>query len=408
MTVRRLGSDSRLLAVLFYLHSEQNFIAVLFGCFMPPESTVLCFEEVSNCAQSHQLRKGTIMARERWLDIARATPTVPLAVDIACHNLPGIKIRSQKSLPVGPALIRAAARYNAPFIFSKMDLTREQATLARSLGLSEPGDLESFHFNMVPEDGPAAELSKKEWFSSKEWEEQLSNVMYAHANSTLPVLGSAIGVFTLITKMMQGEKAIVAVSMHGSGETATGDPDVALLLWLLPICEKVVTQSVTAQLNAGAAGIMIADPAAQVNFIPPSMPEMFEKFVVEPNRRIRELIERRNADLFFHCCGELVPEYVSEFGHSIHPTVLSLGSSRCLWEDAKVVPKDVVLYGNVPSKHFVSKELTADAVTRQCRQLRDEMGRIAHPFILGTECDTLHVPGNDAAIDAKLNAMFVQ
>jgi hypothetical protein len=31
------------------------------------------------------------------------------------------------------------------------------------------------------------------------------------------------------------------------------------------------------------------------------------------------------------------------------PVILSLGSSRVLWEDAQLVPKHVVLYGNLPS-----------------------------------------------------------
>jgi methanol--5-hydroxybenzimidazolylcobamide Co-methyltransferase len=45
---------------------------------------------------------------------------------------------------------------------------------------------------------------------------------------------------------------------------------------------------------------------------------------------------------------------VEAFANRLHPAILSLGSSRKLWEDARLVPRDVVLYGNLPTKLFYS------------------------------------------------------
>ena len=45
---------------------------------------------------------------------------------------------------------------------------------------------------------------------------------------------------------------------------------------------------------------------------------------------------------------------VEALAHRLHPVILSLGGSRKLWHDARLVPDDVVLYGNLPTKSFYS------------------------------------------------------
>jgi len=93
----------------------------------------------------------------------------------------------------------------------------------------------------------------------------------------------------------------------------------------------------------------------------------------------------------------------------VRPAVLSLGSSRRLWEDAAVVPKDVVLFGNLPTKHFYSDEtLPMDAVRSMTRHLVERMRETAHPFILGSECDVLCVAGAGDTIRRKVEAMLTE
>ena len=97
---------------------------------------------------------------------------------------------------------------------------------------------------------------------------------------------------------------------------------------------------------------------------------------------------------------------VTAFGR-LPPGMPSFGSSRCLCEDAAVVPRDVVLYGNLPSKRFYSDTLAScDAVARQAAELNESMKHVNHPFILGTECDVLSVPGCDQTIMAKIDAFM--
>jgi len=83
--------------------------------------------------------------------------------------------------------------------------------------------------------------------------------------------------------------------------------------------------------------------------------------------------------------------------------ILSLGSSRRLWEDAALVPKTTVLYGNLPTKRFYSDALIdLDQVRRLTVELLHRMRAADHPFILGSECDVLSVPGHEQTIIGKV------
>jgi len=67
--------------------------------------------------------------------------------------------------------------------------------------------------------------------------------------------------------------------------------------------------------------------------------------------------------LIFHDCGELTDAMVEAF-NELDPAVLSLGCSRTLWEDARLVSKRTVLFGNLPSKQFYSdKDMPLELVS---------------------------------------------
>jgi uroporphyrinogen-III decarboxylase len=112
------------------------------------------------------------------------------------------------------------------------------------------------------------------------------------------------------------------------------------------------------------------------------------------------------VDLIFHCCGELTDYMVEQFSR-LEPVILSLGSSRKLWEDARLVPEHIVLFGNLPSKHFYSDSLiTRQEVERLACELIRRMKEAGHPFILASECDILNVPGYERPIREKVEAFL--
>ena len=131
--------------------------------------------------------------------------------------------------------------------------------------------------------------------------------------------------------------------------------------------------------------------------------------MIEPNVRLEPTRSSKRKPLsLFHNCGELTDDMVEAFADRLQPTLLSLGSSRKLWEDASLVPAEVVLYGNLPSKSFYSDSvMPVDEVTpARTAELLAAMRQTGHPYILGTECDVLHVPEAGSKIMRKVEAML--
>ena len=122
-------------------------------------------------------------------------------------------------------------------------------------------------------------------------------------------------------------------------------------------------------------------------------------------RRIKALFDARGVDLVFHDCGELTTGMVERFV-ALDPAMLSFGCSRLLWEDAALVPKSTMLYGNLPTKRFPASQLSVADVGRLARELLDKMRATGHPFILGSECDVLSVPGSEREIMTKVEAFM--
>jgi hypothetical protein len=178
----------------------------------------------------------------------------------------------------------------------------------------------------------------------------------------------------------------------------------------LEAAEAIVRQSVHRQLQRGARAVLLCEPAASTAFLSPRQIKagspIFEQLVLEPSARIRSILETADAELIFHDCGELTAEMVRAFATRLNPVILSLGSSRKLWEDAALVPRSVVLYGNLPSKSFYSDSaMPVEEVRRRSSDLVGAMRSCGHPHILGSECDVLHVPEASETIWRKVEAM---
>jgi uroporphyrinogen-III decarboxylase len=174
--------------------------------------------------------------------------------------------------------------------------------------------------------------------------------------------------------------------------------------------EELIARYHDAQIDAGAKAVIVCEPAANIVYFSPLQLRrtwgVFERLVMEPNRRLRERLAARGVDLIFHDCGELEDGMVERFA-TLDPAVLSLGSSRKLWEDARLVPKTTVLYGNLPSKKFYSDGLVDVAgVKAMTAELDSRLRATGHPYILGSECDVLSVAGCEDCIAAKVRAML--
>jgi len=347
------------------------------------------------------------MNRSFYIDLANRGLKMPMGADLVLNEHPDPESIRVDGRRLGAVMIEAARRYRTPLALPQMNLTLEKDALLTLMGLE--GGRGEFHFAAPPgkdllsrfETGLRGALTPG-------CEANIQAIAHVATTSDLVPLGMCIGPFSLMTKLLADP--IMPVTLAGMGNTPADAPEVALMEAALDISTRLVLEIVDRQIKAGARMIVVAEPAANMVFFSPKLirrgSDIFERYAMAPNRQLAELMRAKGVELFFHCCGELIDEMVAAFG-ALDPTILSLGGSRVLWQDAKLVAKTTILYGNLPSKKFYSPTLfTCEQVTETARELRVRMREIGHPFILGTECDVLHVPGCECTIKAKIDAFM--
>ena len=127
----------------------------------------------------------------------------------------------------------------------------------------------------------------------------------------------SIGLFSLLTKLVRDP---ITHLVAGDG-VPEGDNDVATIRAVLGLAESIVHANCAAQIKAGARAIFLCEPAAnRVYFSPRQIRKgtsVYDKFVTEPNLRLKQLLDDNSVDLLFHDCGEVIPEMVTSLGSSI-------------------------------------------------------------------------------------------
>ncbi len=349
------------------------------------------------------------VGRDFFLDLARRGHRVPIAADLVlrAHADPDAILADGARL--GAVIAEAARAFSTPLALPLMDLRLEKAELARLLGVAA-AERDAFHLKAPRGADATGELLER---LAREppgaaLQSRLDALRFVAARTELLPVAMCIGPFSLATKLMADP--IPAVYLFGAGRSAADEPAVALVEACRELSLACVLRQVERAIEAGARAVLVAEPAANRVYVSPRQmargSDVFERLVLEPNRRVAERLARRDVDLVFHCCGELAAPMLDGFCR-LRPAVLSLGSSRRLWEDARSVPRDVVLYGNLPSKLFYSDEAMPESrVAELAAALAARMQACGHPFIMGTECDTLHVEGASGAIRAKVFRML--
>jgi uroporphyrinogen-III decarboxylase len=348
------------------------------------------------------------MDRRYYLDLAASGLRMPIGPDLILHEKPdpiGSALDGQK---LGAVLVEAAERFKTPLAVALMNLKLEKAALLRTLDVSESA-LDTFHFKECPTEAMRGQIERRLADPpAPDLRAHVESVAFVARQKNLIPVGMAIGPFSLMTKLLVDP--ISAVYMAGTGLRAEDDDEVRLMETVLDLALKTTLRSIQAQIAAGAKVICIAEPAANKAYISPKQlaegSDVFERCVSRPNRQIRALLAETGTDLFFHCCGELTDYFVKKFAE-FDPAILSLGSSRALWDDSALVPKTTVLFGNLPTKHFHSDEaITKDQVAAKTKELIRRMKPTGHPFIVGSECDVLSVQGKEQTIQEKVAVML--
>lgn len=342
------------------------------------------------------------MKRDFYLELAASGLRMPIGTHLVLHEHQDHEAIMLDGPRLGAVVEEAARRFRAPMAIPVMDLKLEKESLLTGRGVA-PAEIDSFHFAEAPEDDGTVPMTPRMTATC-------ASIRYIAGQTDLVPVGMGIGPFSLMTKLVSDP--ITPVFLAGTGATADEEPEVKLVERTLELAMSAILPYLQAQIAAGAKAIILCEPAAnKVYFSPNQLAEgyeVFERFVMEPNRRIKQLLESNGVDLIFHDCGELEDEMVRRFV-TLDPAMMSLGCSRVLWEDAALVPNSTVLYGNLPTKKFYSDSLvTIDDVKRLSAELIQRMQAVNHPFILGSECDVLSVPGSEETIKAKVNAFLTE
>jgi hypothetical protein len=349
------------------------------------------------------------MDRQYYLELAARRLRMPIGTDLVMHEESDPEKVRNDGAALGRVIERAARRWGTPLAVPLMDLRLEKLDMLALAGISATA-AENYHF-IAPLDEATLETICGEQTAalcagSLARDQALA---YISTQQDLIPVGMAIGPFSLTTRLLADPITVAAMAGSGMG---TDDAEEVKLLWqCLRMSEAAVLRSIRSQIQHGAKAIMICEPTASTAFISPRQlkagSNLFERLVMEPNLRVKAVLDEAGCDLIFHDCGELIDPIVEAFAHRLHPVILSLGCSRKLWEDARLVPKDVVLYGNLPSKSFYSDgAMPVEEIVRRTEELVTNMQACNHPYIVGTECDVLFVPEAQVAIRNKVNAMM--
>jgi uroporphyrinogen-III decarboxylase len=348
------------------------------------------------------------MNREYYIGLARSGLSFPIGADLVLKEHADHDDILHDGKRLGQVIAEAARRFNTPLAMPVMDLMLEKALMLRALGGIADTDIPTWHFSACPSDQQIANIRKGiQSPLNARLQANVDAVRYIAQNTDLIPVGMSIGPFSLMTKLIADP--ITPVYMAGMGLSADDDTDVKMVETIMDLAVETIIRSFNAQAQAGAKAFFIAEPAANLVYISPIQmaqgSNIFERLVIKNLRRIKDAMDKAGVDLFFHCCGELTNEMLQGFTQ-LRPVLLSLGSSRKLWEDAQIVPKDIVLYGNLPSKKFFSDEMiTLCDVRRAAIENIARMKATGHPYILGTECDVLCVPGYEKALMSKVMAI---
>jgi hypothetical protein len=347
--------------------------------------------------------------REFYLDLAARGLRMPIGADLVLHEESDPQRTRVDGKMLGRVVERVALRSETPLAVPLMDLRLEKIDVLALAGIAEI-EAEGFHFSTPLDESTleavCGEQTAAFCLGSIARDEALD---YIANRPGLVSVGMAIGPFSLATRLMADP--IFATAMIGRGAGPEDSPEVQLLWQCLRMSEAAVLRSVKSQMAHGAKAMMICEPAACTAFLSPRQlkagSDIFERLVMAPNLRVKAALDEGHCDLVFHDCGELIDGMVEAFAQRLHPVILSLGSSRSLWQDARLVPKDVVLYGNLPTKSFYSDlAMPIEEVIRRTEELVEKMKAAGHPHILGSECDVLFVPEAQETIRKKVDAMI--
>lgn len=349
------------------------------------------------------------MDRNYYLKIAKAGAGMVLATDLVLKEKAHHEELLNDGVELGKIILESSNRYDLALALPFMDLSLEKEWLLTLLGV-EKSKIEKFHFDENLDEVIIERVKEKiDSISTQRIDATCNALTYIAKNTDKIAVGMCIGPFSLMIKLMA--EPITPVFLSAMGGTTSDDASIKNVEIILQLAELIITQYIQKQAAAGAKAICVCEPAANKIYISPdTMTEetgdIFDRFVISINQRLKDKMTNNGVDLIFHDCGDITELMLKKIS-TLHPVILSLGSPVKLWEAAMIVPNDIVLFGNLPTKQFFMDEtISTERVEELSNELLTKMKATGHPFILGSECDILSVNGYEKTISNKINIML--
>jgi uroporphyrinogen-III decarboxylase len=349
------------------------------------------------------------MDRNYYLQLAKEGARMVLATDMVLKEKANHEALLNEGDELGKIIIESSNRYDLPLALPFMDLSLEKEWLLTILGV-EKSKIEKYHFDTPLDESIIKQVKDKlETLTTPRIEATCKALTYVAQHSDKLPVGMCIGPFSLMTKLIA--EPITPVFLAAMGGTAADDASIKNAEIILQLAELIIIRYIQKQATAGAKAICVCEPAANKVYISPETMtaeegDIFDRYVIAINQRIADEMTRNGVDLIFHDCGDITPMMLKKIS-TLHPVILSLGSPVKLWDAAEIVPKDIVLFGNLPTKQFFMDEtISPEKVEEISKELLTKMKATNHPFILGSECDVLSVPGYEKTILNKIDIML--
>ena len=182
-----------------------------------------------------------------------------------------------------------------------------------------------------------------------------------------PVLAGAIGPFSLSGRLLDMTE-IMVMSMT--------DPE--LVHMVLEKTSEFIIKYLTSLKNAGANGVVIAEPAAGL-----LSPDLNADFSVPYVKKIVEAVQTDEFVVVYHNCGNTIPliNDILKIGAKMY----HFGNAISMKEMIKLVPDDILVSGNVdPSSKF--RNGTVQEIREATLKLLEECAQYDN-FIVSSGCD---------------------
>ena len=259
-----------------------------------------------------------------------------------------------------------AKRYDMAASLSLMDLSVEAEAFGSPVKYSE-NEVPTVTAAIIAEPEDAEKLLVPPVGAGRTGEYLKAVELAAKAVQDRPVFAGAIGPFSLAGRLLDMTEIMVQ---------CYDDPDMVKLV--LDKATEFIIAYMKAFKEKSANGVVMAEPAA--GLLSPSLIAEFSNPYV---RKIREAVEDENFLFIYHNCGNTIPlmkEIVS-----IGMRVLHLGNSIKLEDALGIVPRDMLVMGNIsPANEFrqgmpASMQKAVDAMFAACGSYPN--------FVISSGCD---------------------